>query len=442
MSKTKEQCQTEIQLNISLRSMKLMFGVLGVVSGFPLAISGSMIQMWLTEYKIDLATIGSLTLLALPYGIKFLWTPLLESYYKTHDPYRFWMSISCFLMSTCLLILTTLTPTTHTFEIIAVTMLFSFCSASFDAMLDGYRLSNVPENEMGITTSCYVLGYRIGLLITGGVGAIIADPNNFGFGTFYQLSFGFMLLSALFVTLMPNISKRTYEYCYQSKKSLISELKDSFQEMLKIPGILYLAGIIMTYRFCDTLLAALSINYFQSELNYSLSTLGFAYKISAPIAAIAGSFIGGLWLDKKGVYSLLNKICLIQGLANFSYLYLYYSNRTVGDLIAVVWIEHFCGGLANSAFVVLLSSIAMNIKHNKATAYALLSAMYVPTRVISGFIAAYCVSNYGWPTFIIMSSCVIVIPIGLVVVYQKTKSAKKSLGVHSKNLSQLGPSLD
>lgn len=407
-------------LNLSDNSIKALFTVLGVISGIPLAFSGSMIQMWLTDFDISLKLIGSLTLLSLPYGLKFLWTPWLEAYYKGSDPYRFWMIVTCALMSLSLMVLSLLNPIEHVYTIISITMLFAFLSASFDSMLDGYRLARIPENKMGLTTSCYVIGYRVGLLFTGGLGAIIADPNHFGFNFFYRCAFLVLLAGTLFVINIPSITNSALKHTPQKKKNgIVRELKESFHEMLTIPGVMYLIGIIMTYRFCDTLLAALSTNYFQNELGYSLSTLGIAYKMSGLVATIVGAFIGGLWLDKKGVFSLLNKICLIQGLANFSYLYLYFSERTVVDLFIVVWIEHFCGGLANSACVVLLSSIAMKIEYNKATAYALLSALFVPARVISGFIAASLVTSYGWPFFIIFSSSVIVIPMSLVYLYLK-----------------------
>ena len=395
--------------------LKAQYLALGLVSGFPLALSGSMIQMWLSYFDVSLAVLGWLSILSLPYGLKFLWTALLELYYLGSCCYRFWMIGSSLVMSLILFYLSILNPTHHLTVIITLTFFLSFFSATFDTMLDGYRLNSVPSEKMGIISSCYVLGYRIGLLLTGGLGAIIADPNNFGFQIFYTLAASCMLCMSICLLLFLPSSQ-----CLKEKDlSLKEKISKSCLQMIKIQGIGLLVGIIMTYRLCDTLLAALSSHYFQHELGYSLTSLGFAYKISGLIATIAGTFIGGLWLDKKGVFSLLNKICFIQGLANFSYLYLYYSSRTLPDLFIVVLIEHFCGGIANSACVVLLSKIALPIEHNKATAYALLSALFVPARVLSGFIAASFVSSFGWPVFILFSASVVVIPISLVYRYNQ-----------------------
>lgn len=412
------------------RGLKLTYTLLGLISGFPLVFSGSLLQMWLTEYGVSLETLGWVTMLSIPYGLKFLWTPLLESYFLGSCPYRFWMKFSSLSMAILLMVLSILNPSQHLLAIIALTFFFSWSSATFDAVLDGYRLTTVAEDKMGLTISCYVLGYRIGLLLAGGIGSVIADPQNFGFNTFYCFSFLVMLAGFLFTTTLksPKSHEKVIE---QDKKGFLSEIKESFFEIKRVPGILILIGIIMSYRFCDNLLAALSSNYFQKECGYSLTTLGFAYKISGLVATLAGSFIGGLWVDKTGVFKLLGKICLIQGLANFSYLYLFYSQRTLTDLFIVVWIEHFCSGLANAACVVLLSYIATKIVHNKATAYALLSALYIPARLVSGRLAAYCINAYGWPIFIVLSASVIILPLALIGLYHYQRGiAQRNLDTH------------
>ena len=46
--------------------------LLGFASGLPLALTGQAMQAWLTVDGIDLATIGFLSLVGLPYTFKFL----------------------------------------------------------------------------------------------------------------------------------------------------------------------------------------------------------------------------------------------------------------------------------------------------------------------------------------------------------------------------------
>ena len=58
----------------------LMIGVLGFASGLPLALSGTAMQAWLTVDGLDIATIGFLSLVGLPYTFKFLWAPLMDRF--------------------------------------------------------------------------------------------------------------------------------------------------------------------------------------------------------------------------------------------------------------------------------------------------------------------------------------------------------------------------
>src|SRR3954469_15221965 len=53
--------------------------LLGFSSGLPLYLTGGTMQAWLTDAKVDLATIGRFSLVGLPYILKFLWAPLLDN---------------------------------------------------------------------------------------------------------------------------------------------------------------------------------------------------------------------------------------------------------------------------------------------------------------------------------------------------------------------------
>src|SRR5487761_2725863 len=54
--------------------------VLGFASGLPLALTGQALQAWLTVDGVDIATIGFLSLVGLPYTFKFLWAPLMDCF--------------------------------------------------------------------------------------------------------------------------------------------------------------------------------------------------------------------------------------------------------------------------------------------------------------------------------------------------------------------------
>ncbi|TLY17277.1 MAG: muropeptide MFS transporter AmpG, partial [Nitrospirae bacterium] len=53
---------------------------LGFASGLPLALTAGTLQAWLTVTGVDLRTIGIVTLVGLPYTLKFLWSPLMDRF--------------------------------------------------------------------------------------------------------------------------------------------------------------------------------------------------------------------------------------------------------------------------------------------------------------------------------------------------------------------------
>src|SRR3954464_2316297 len=54
--------------------------ILGFASGLPLALTGQAMQAWLSVEGVDVATIGFLSLVGLPYTFKFLWAPLMDRF--------------------------------------------------------------------------------------------------------------------------------------------------------------------------------------------------------------------------------------------------------------------------------------------------------------------------------------------------------------------------
>jgi PAT family beta-lactamase induction signal transducer AmpG len=60
-------------------SVPLLF--LGFSSGLPFSLAaGNTLKVWLSRSGVDVKTLGLLSLLALPYSLKFLWAPLMDRF--------------------------------------------------------------------------------------------------------------------------------------------------------------------------------------------------------------------------------------------------------------------------------------------------------------------------------------------------------------------------
>ena len=67
-----------IKKALSYRMLCLL--LLGYAAGLPLLLIGGTLQAWMTDSQVDLGTIGMVSLIGLPYTIKFVWSPFLDRF--------------------------------------------------------------------------------------------------------------------------------------------------------------------------------------------------------------------------------------------------------------------------------------------------------------------------------------------------------------------------
>ena len=153
--------------------------VLGFASGLPLALTGQAMQAWLSLEGLDLATIGFLSLVGLPYTFKFLWAPLMDRF---ELPWlgrrRGWLVLTQLALAGALLCLADTSPSESTRAFALLAVLVAFVAASQDVVIDAYRTDLLAARERGLGSSLSVLGYRFAMELSGGVALIWVDPSN------------------------------------------------------------------------------------------------------------------------------------------------------------------------------------------------------------------------------------------------------------------------
>jgi PAT family beta-lactamase induction signal transducer AmpG len=175
--------------------------VLGFASGLPLALTGQAMQAWLSMEGLDLATIGFLSLVGLPYTFKFLWAPLMDRFELPGlGRRRGWLVLTQALLAGVLLLLAATSPSdaTRAFALLAVAV--AFIAASQDVVIDAYRTDLLPAAERGLGASLNVLGYRLAMILSGGIALIWTDPAQGGGWSWpqvYRLMAGLMVAAAL-----------------------------------------------------------------------------------------------------------------------------------------------------------------------------------------------------------------------------------------------------
>jgi PAT family beta-lactamase induction signal transducer AmpG len=189
----------------------IVITVLGFASGLPLALTGQAMQAWLSMEGLDVATIGFLSLVGLPYTFKFLWAPLMDRFdLPWLGRRRGWLVATQLLLALLLFLLAGMSPkgATQAFALLAVAI--AFMSASQDVVIDAYRTDLLPPRERGLGASLAVGGYRLAMILSGGIALIWTDAQQGGGWSWpevYRLMAGLMVVAAaVSATMLPKLA--------------------------------------------------------------------------------------------------------------------------------------------------------------------------------------------------------------------------------------------
>ncbi len=182
----------------------LVIFCLGFVSGLPLLLTLSTLSYWLATVGINKTAIGLFALVGIPYSLKFLWSPFLDQISlpilsKWLGNRRGWILFTQILVMISMIGLGRSNPEINVFQTAIWATLLSFCSASQDIVIDGYRVE--IERDRGVGSSAIQLGYRLGMLISG-AGAIYLSVF-FQWSQVFQIMASLMLVGSITVFLSP-----------------------------------------------------------------------------------------------------------------------------------------------------------------------------------------------------------------------------------------------
>lgn len=184
--------------------------LLGFASGLPLALTGQAMQAWLSMEGLDVATIGFLSLVGLPYTFKFLWAPLMDRFdLPWLGRRRGWLVLTQLMLAGALFLMAGTSPkgATQVFALMAVAV--AFISASQDIVIDAYRTDLLPAAERGIGASLNIAGYRGAMILSGGIALIWTDAQQGGGWTWpevYRFMAWLMVATAvLSATVLPRL---------------------------------------------------------------------------------------------------------------------------------------------------------------------------------------------------------------------------------------------
>lgn len=363
---------------------------LGFASGLPLALVSDTLRMWLNEVGVALASIGIFGLVAFPYTVKFLWAPVMDRYAAPWlGRRRGWMLLTQIGLVAAIAAVA-LAGATHLLWLLGVLALVAaFLSASQDISFDAYRTDVLQAEERGFGAALSVTAYRLAMLASGGFALFLAD--HIGFERTYLVMAGFMTLGIIGTLLAPEPVEQP-----PPPGSLRQAVEGPMREFFSRRSAVWLLVLILLYKIGDAF-AGFFTGIFLRDLGFTLTEIGFVYKVMVLAATLAGALLGGILMVRLGLFLSLLLFGALQAVTNLVFVAMAMVGKSYVLMIGGVALENLAGGMGTAAFVALLMSLCDH--RYTATQYALLSALASVGRVFIGYPAGLLAEAVGWGLF-------------------------------------------
>ncbi|MBI3042970.1 MAG: MFS transporter [Betaproteobacteria bacterium] len=366
--------------------------LLGFSSGLPLALTAGTLQAWLAVESVDIKTIGLFTLVGQPYTYKFLWSPVMDRYALPFlGRRRGWLVVTQLALLAAIGSMGTVSPRESPWLLGGLALLVAFLSASQDIVFDAYRTDVLKEAERGAGAAISVLGYRIAMLVSGGLALVLADQF-LGWSGMYFLMAGLMVVGMVAAWRAPEP-----EEAGRVPDTLTAAFSGPLKEFFARRGAWLLLLLIVLYKLGDAFAGSLTTAFLIQGVGFSATDVGAINKALGLAATILGALLGGAWMAGVGLYRALMLFGILQAVTNLGFMLLAMAGKSYSLMVAAVAAENLCGGMGTAAFVALLMSLCDH--RFSATQYALLSALSAVGRVYVGPVSGVLVAAIGWAPF-------------------------------------------
>jgi PAT family beta-lactamase induction signal transducer AmpG len=423
----------------------LVMGIIGFSCGIPLFLTASTFTLWLNQVGISYTKVGLVSLVALPYTIKFVWAPFVDRLKlpfltRTLGRRRAWLLLSQISLVASITALSLTNPAHNLFLTCVCAIWVSFSSATQDIIMLAYQVERLEQSQYGEGAAMGIFGYRMGMLLSG-AGALYFSEF-LDWGQVYQLMALFVLVgvaTTLFIKEpTPVINEET------RRKEQMANLY--IQKHPHIPGLLanglswlyaavvcpfsdYMARsgwvvgilIMLFYKLGDNLIGNMA-NIFYTEVGFSKSEIASVSKIFGMATTIIGGFLGGFLIARLGILKSLFISALVHGVSILFFVLIAHIGYNLNVFYLSIAIEHVTGGMRTIALFAFQMTLVSPIY--AATQLALLTSAVHLGRILTASLSGTLVSALGWTHFFSVCTASTVLSLILVAQFAKIKETQ------------------
>lgn len=350
--------------------------------GFPFGLVWDAVPVFLRQGGLSLEAIGLMSLISLPWSLKFLWSPAVDR----------WASERIWIASTQLLLAILIAM--GEIRVFSGSLLFlwllglAILSATQDIACDAYTIRLLHEKELGVANGVRVSAYRMALIASGGL--LVAISGWVGWEGVFLTAAGVMLACSIASSKLPHHIR---EGALHRRLQVAAPLRD----LLARPGAPQVLLFVALYKLGDMAMGPM-VRPFWVDRGLGPSEIGFITGTGGIMASVLGALLGGAVTSGWGIFKALWVLGIFQAASNLGYSVVAFLPET-GHLgvYGASLVESFCGGLGTAPFLAFLMNICK--KQWAATQYALLSALFGLARSLSGVSSGWLTSSMGYESY-------------------------------------------
>lgn len=369
-----------------------------IVQGLPHGFFGQALPVLLREQGQDLRLIGMLSLVSLPWALKFLWAPLLDRYSLHEGEFRRSWILTMNYSAALVLLLLASQPLSSWLVSgllwpVLLMVLLNALIATQDIATDAMAVENLDAHQRGLGNGIQVAGYRVGMILTGGL--LVSLYGVLGWSLSLCLIAALMALGTLPL------------WFYKPRRHVVDvqplwPLWLGFFR-LKDAGLWLL--LLVVYKFGDALGTPM-VRPLLSDAGLTLEQLGVLLGSAGFVAGLLGALAGGWLAGVLGRQVTLLGFLLLEALALLSYVGIDgMAAQTEKDwlhLTLAVMVEHVAGGMGTAAlFTVMMDRCRA---HCAAADYALQSCIVIISGMIAGALSGFIARGFGYDVHFIVSA--------------------------------------
>jgi PAT family beta-lactamase induction signal transducer AmpG len=366
--------------------------VLYFAEGFPFGIVNDALPVFFRMHGIRLADIGLLSLVGLPWTVKFLWAPAVDLWGRR----RTWVVGCQLLLALGMLVIPAADPSHVGAALWAVVLGLALFSATQDIAIDAFTIELLDEAEMGPANGIRVTAYRVALIASGGLflalAGLIGWPAAFG-GAAAIMGVCSLLSSRLPHGTPPPVASAT---AHSRIGALEQAVWTPLQHFFGYPGFLSVMLFVLTFKLGDMALGPM-VRPFWVDQHFTPIQIGAVPGTLGVVSTILGALLGGGLTARWGTFRALWVLGIAQAASNLVYAGAAALPPSTSLMYTASVVESFCGGLGTAPFLAFLMSICD--KAHAATQYALLSALFGLARVVAGTMSGWATERFGYAAY-------------------------------------------